>query len=230
MRSLPEHFSLEGRLAVVLGADNPAGDVIARAYREAGAKVAELEAEAPDTDKAVEAAALELGGLDILASCPGEFLAKPLVEITDAELARVLDRNFSVAFRACRAAVSLLRAREAGGNLVLVSDVLGERGLPYCSAYASAQGAIHNLIRALAQELAPKRISVNGIALGWMDWMEDRLAPDDPEAQRAIRFTIAKRAGTPEDIAALAVYLASGAVGYVTGQIFPVDGGLTQHL
>ncbi len=113
---------------------------------------------------------------------------------------------------------------------VLVTHVLGERGLPNTSAYAAAHGAVHNLIRALAQEVAPHGIAVNGIALGWMEWMDDRLDLNDVEADRAVRFTIAKRVGTPEDVGPIAVWLAGTGVGFVTGQIFPVDGGLTQHL
>jgi 3-oxoacyl-[acyl-carrier protein] reductase len=113
---------------------------------------------------------------------------------------------------------------------VLVTHVLGERGLPNTSVYAAAHGAVHNLIRALAQEIAPQGISINGVALGWMDWMHDRLDRSDEEANRALRFPIIKRAGLPEDVGPIAVWLAGTGAGYVTGQIFPVDGGLTQHL
>jgi NAD(P)-dependent dehydrogenase (short-subunit alcohol dehydrogenase family) len=63
-----------------------------------------------------------------------------------------------------------------------------------------------------------------------MAWMDDRLDRTDEETKRAIRFTIAKRADIPEDVGPIAVWLAGTGVGYVTGQIFAVDGGLTQHL
>jgi NAD(P)-dependent dehydrogenase (short-subunit alcohol dehydrogenase family) len=89
---------------------------------------------------------------------------------------------------------------------------------------------VHNLIRALAQEVAPHGISVNGVALGWMEWMQDRLDSTDAEAHRAQRFPIIKRPGIADDVGPIATWLAGTGVGYVTGQIFPVDGGLTQHL
>ncbi len=108
--------------------------------------------------------------------------------------------------------------------------MLGERGLPNTSIYSAAHGAVFNLVRALAQELAPEGISINGIELGWMDWMDDRIDPKDEQAQRAIRFTMSKRPGKAEDVGPLAVWLAGSGVGFVTGQVFPVDGGLTQHL
>jgi NAD(P)-dependent dehydrogenase (short-subunit alcohol dehydrogenase family) len=123
-----------------------------------------------------------------------------------------------------------MRQQGKGGNIVLITQVLGERGLPNCSVYAAAHGAVFNFIRALAQEVAAERVSVNGIELGWMDWMTDRIDPSDEEAQRALRFTMSKRAGTANDVGPIAVWLSGSGVGFVTGQIFALDGGLTQHL
>ncbi len=123
-----------------------------------------------------------------------------------------------------------MRQQHHGGSIILITHVLGERGLPHTAAYSAAHGAVHNLIRALAQELAPTHITINGIALGWMDWMTDRLDPNDPEAARALRFPIIKEAGRADDIAAMAIWLSGDGAGYVTGQVFPLDGGLTQHL
>lgn len=252
-----EHFDLTGRKAAVLGAETPAGSAIARAYAEAGADLAlcvpasddaaralakEVQAlgatcellasdvsSASGAGEAVRQAARVLGGLDVLASAPDLFLAKPIGEITDEELARVVRVNFGAQFGAVRAAVGEIRESGAG-NIVLVTHVLGSRGLPNTSAYSAAAAATQNLIRALAQELAPEKISINGIALGWMDWMTDRLDPEQEEGARAMRFTILKRAGRADDVGPMAVWLSGSGVGYVTGQIFALDGGLTQHL
>jgi NAD(P)-dependent dehydrogenase (short-subunit alcohol dehydrogenase family) len=168
--------------------------------------------------------------VQVVASAPDRFLAKPVTAITPDDLVTVMMANYASQFYACQAAIEVMLHQGTGGNIVLVTHVLGERGLANTSAYAAAHGAVHNLIRALAQEIAPHGISINGVALGWMDWMDDRLDLTDENARRAIRFTIAKRAGVPEDIGALAVWLAGTGVGFVTGQIFPLDGGLTQHL
>ena len=226
-----DHFDLTGRSAVVLSAETPAGGAIADAYGEAGARVTRLQTLPPDeVGAAVTRASADLGGLQILASAPDRFLAKPVTAITPDEMAAVMAANYASQFYACQAAVEVMMQQGTGGNLVLVTHVLGERGLPNTSVYGAAHGAVHNLIRALAQEVAPYGISVNGIALGWMDWMDDRLDRDDDEANRAIRFTISKRTGTPDDVGPIAVWLAGTGVGFVTGQLFPVDGGLTQHL
>jgi NAD(P)-dependent dehydrogenase (short-subunit alcohol dehydrogenase family) len=165
-----------------------------------------------------------------MASAADRFLAKPVTAITSDELVEVFMANYATQFYACQAAIDVMLRQGTGGNVVLVTHVLGERGLPNTSAYAAAHGAVHNLIRALAQEVAPHGISVNGIALGWMDWMHDRLDRTDEEANRARRFPIIRRPGVPEDVGPIAVWLAGTGVGYVTGQIFPIDGGLTQHL
>ncbi|MEX2032339.1 MAG: SDR family oxidoreductase, partial [Dehalococcoidia bacterium] len=175
--------------------------------------------------------AKELGGLDMVTVAPDLFLAKPIAKITDTDLARVMQVNFSSHFFAIRAASEEFRRQGQPGRIVCVTSVLGERGLPHTTAYGAAHGAVHNLVRGAAQELAPAGIMVNGIALGWMDWMDDRIDPADEEAQRAVRFVAMRRRGQPEEVGPLAVYLSSEvATRYITGQIFPVDGGLLQHL
>jgi len=116
------------------------------------------------------------------------------------------------------------------GHIVLATHVLGERGLPNCAAYGAAHAATQNMIRALAQELGPYGITINGISLGWMDWMDDRIDDSDENARRAVRFTIAKRAGRADEVGPMAVWLCGSGAGYVSGQIFAIDGGLLQHL
>jgi NAD(P)-dependent dehydrogenase (short-subunit alcohol dehydrogenase family) len=226
-----DHYDLTGRSAVVVGAETPAGQAIADAYEEAGARVKRLDTPAAETARqAVAQAAAALGGIHILACAVDRFFAKPVTAISPEEMAAVLEANYAIPFYACQAAIEAMEAQGTPGHLVLVTHVLGERGVANTSAYAAAHGAVHNLIRALAQEVAPKGILVNGVALGWMDWMQDRLPPEDPQAERAIRFTISKRAGLPQDVGPIAVWLSGTGAGFVTGQIFPVDGGLTQHL
>ena len=211
-----DHFELDGLRALVLGAESPAGGAIADAYREAGAEVVSV----ARVDSATEP-------FDVLAIARDDFLAQPIEDMDDATLGRVLTANFGEVFAAVRAARGIIRSP---GRIVIVTSVLGERGLANCTAYAAAQGAVHNFIRAAAQEFAPAGISVNGVALGWMDWMDDRIDPTDPEAARAVRFTILKRAGAADEIGALAVWLSGSGAGFVTGQIFTADGGLTAHL
>jgi len=230
MEKKMEHFDLTGKKAIVFAADNPAGGAIADAYEEAGARVSRIgQLSADKVTAAITEAAEQLGGVDVLASAPDLFVAKPIEDFSIEDLANTMMANFASPFTACQAALPHLR-KNASSNIVLVTSVLGERGLPNTSVYSAAHGAVFNFIRALAQEVAAEGISVNGIELGWMDWMDDRIDIKDENAARAVRFTISKRSGTAEDIGPLAVWLSGSGVGFVTGQIFPVDGGLTQHL
>lgn len=226
-----DHFDLTGRRAMLIGAKTHAGGAIAAALDEAGAKRFNTNVlNSEDIRASVHSAVEELGGLDILVSCPELFLAKPIGDTSDSDLHLIMEYNFFAQYSAVRAAVDVMQENEAGGNIILLTHVLGERGLPNTSAYGSAQAATQNLIRHMAQEVGRDKITINGISLGWMDWMSDRIDPTDEEAARAIRFTIAKRAGEPADIGPMAVWLSGTGVGYVTGQIFAVDGGLLQHL
>lgn len=216
-----EHFDLSGKQAVVVGNTSAVVEALVQGYREAGADVTTVFCAASELPDALP------GQADVIASAFDHFLAKPLTELTDEDVGEVMRANLASAIAVARHGARVL---PAGGRLVYVTHVLGERGLPNTSVYSAAHGGVHNLIRAVAQELAPRGISVNGIALGWMDWMRDRIDKTDEEAARAIRFTIAKREGTAEDVAPMAVWLSGGGAGFVTGQIFPLDGGLTQHL
>lgn len=226
-----EHFDLSGKRAVVYAANTPAGTAIADAYVEAGADVARLDTDPIDSVAARVGEAIgSLGGIDVLASAADEFLAKPIETVVPEDIGAIMAANFASHFTAAQRAVASMLTQHSGGNIVMLTHVLGERGLPNTTVYSAAHGALHNFIRALAQEVAPHSISVNGIALGWMDWMQDRLDDKDPEAARAIRFTMSKRAGNAEDIGPMAVWLAGSGAGFVTGRVFPLDGGLTQHL
>ena len=208
----------------------------ARAVRELGRTAFELATDASSGQGAqvmVRQVAKELGRIDVLVNAPDLFLAKPATKKSDAEWAKVIGGNLSATFFACRAAGKEMLKNEpsarARGRIINVASVLGERGLANAAAYCAAQGGILNLTRALAQEWAAQGITVNTIAQGWM---EDSPALDDitPEANQTVRFIPMKRVGRSDEIAPLAVYLASDAAGYVTGQTLFVDGGLTVHL
>lgn len=189
----------------------------------------------------------ELGRIDVLVNAPDLFLGKPVTKVSDAEWARVVGQNLSAVFFTCRAVgremlkegtrdpSAALRAgteqgtRSAIGRIINVVSVLAERGLPNAAAYCAAQGGVLNLTRALAQEWAAQGITVNAIAQGWLEG-SPALGDPDPESNKTVRFIPMKRAGQPDEIAPLAVYLAADASSYVTGQVFFVDGGLTVHL
>jgi NAD(P)-dependent dehydrogenase (short-subunit alcohol dehydrogenase family) len=255
-----EGFDLSGKNALVIGAGSSAGRAIALALAEAGARLAiasagrdkddlaaveetsrQLEAQgqkvepraldataAAEVEAVVDEVMRGLGSIDILVNCPDLFLAKPIAEIADGEWERILSVNLSGVFFACRA-VGPRMLKQERGRIINVASGLGERGLPNSSAYCAAKGGVINLTRALAQEWAAHGITVNCIAPAWMEDTPG-LGDPNPETNRVVRFIPMRRAGRPDDIGPLAVYLASDSAGYVTGRTIFVDGGLLAHL
>jgi 2-deoxy-D-gluconate 3-dehydrogenase len=251
-------FDLTGRKALVIGAGNPAGSAIAVALAEAGADVA-VAAASLDGDEVMavrkvkrQVAALgrhtadaafdvilgqnvqvstrqmakQLGGLDIMVYAVDYFFVKPADKITEAEWQRVINYNLSGAFFACRAAIREM-IPNGGGHILLVSSGPGDRGMVGAVAYAAARHGVTGIVRALAQEVAPHGIRVNAIAPMWLETTPG--AGPNADEDPLVRSTPMRRLGHPDELAPLAVYLTSDASDYLTGQVFNVDGGVTQH-
>jgi NAD(P)-dependent dehydrogenase (short-subunit alcohol dehydrogenase family) len=223
-------LGIDGRTAVVAGAARPA-QAVAEALRRAGASVTHVtlagEASLEAVQSACDAAFGRLDALDILVLSIDDFFAAPLPESEPDELRRVLEANLMRPYAVLRAAAPHLRD---GARVVAISNAMGERGVANGSAYGAAHAGLQQVVRAYAQEVAPRGITVNAIEQGWMEWMTDRLPSNDREAQRAARFPTLRRLGREADIIPVVLWLVSDAAGYATGQVFPVDGGLTQHL
>lgn len=157
--------------------------------------------------------AKEMGGLDIVASAPGLFLAKPIEETGDTELARVMQVNFASQFFIVRTAAGEFRRARRAGRILLVTSAFGEHTMPHTTAYASAHGAVHSLVRSAAEELAPDGIAVNAISVGSPAWADGGVEVPGADA-----------------IGATAVELcAPRAPASLTGRIIPVDGGALPH-
>ncbi len=246
-------IDLSGRTALVTGASRGIGRAIARALAEAGADVminyarsaaaaeelaAELvalgrRAEAVAADVA-DAAAVEAmfarlaanwGSLDILVNNAGVIRDNLVGGMDVADWDRVQSVNLRGAFLCTRAAAALMIPRHAGKivNVASVSALRGGRGQ---TNYAAAKGGLLAFTRACAVELAPKGIQVNAVVPGLI--ATDMSARVRQRAgERLLQSIPAGRFGEPADVAPLAVFLASPAAGYITGQAVGVDGGMT---
>lgn len=253
-------YDLSGKRALVIGAGNAAGRAIALALGEAGADVTvsstsndgdevmrtkrvtkELtkmgrRASTVATDVTlgqgvqvmVRQVAKDTGGIDILVNAPDLFLGKAAESTTDIEFNRVMQVNLAGTFHACRAAGKEM-LRQGGGRIINVASVLGDRAVAHAAAYCAAQAGILNLTRALAVEWGAQGITVNAIAQGWMEYTP-AIGNPDPAANQTVRFVPMKHAGSADELAPLAVYLASDSCGYISGQVLFVDGGLSTHL
>ena len=241
-------FDLTGRTALVTGASGGLGGAIARALHAQGAAVAlsgtrrdALEAlaaelkdrahptpcdlsDAASVEALVPAAEAALGSLDILVNNAGVTRDNLFVRMKDAEWESVLAINLTAAFRLSRAALKgMLRRRF--GRIINIASIVGVAGNPGQGNYAAAKAGMIGMSKALAAEVAPRGITVNCIAPGFiLSPMTEAL---DQKRREAILASVPMgRLGSGEEIAAAAVYLASSEAAYVTGQTLHVNGGM----
>lgn len=246
-----EAFGLAGEIALVTGGSSGVGLAIARCLAEAGARVviaSRREAtlkEAAETighgavwlahdvtllkmaDRLVTRATEAGGGpVSILVNAAGLHLRKFAQDTSDEEMGSMLKIHAQGAFAMSRAVAGGMVQRQHG-SIVFIGSVASSVALPQSAAYAAAKSAGIGLVRALASELSPAGVRVNGIAPGWIDsevtrgWMKS----DRTASRRILQRTPMQRLGTPDDVGYAAVYLCSKAARFITGAVVPVDGG-----
>ena len=245
-------FDLDGRVALVTGGGSGLGLAIARGLGQAGARVAingrnraKLDAAAAAladdgvearivpfdvTDEAAVAANVaalerEFGTLDIVVNNAAVNLRQPLDAFTLAQWQALQRSNVDGPFLVTRAALPGMKARRQG-KIINICSLASDLGRPNIVAYATSKGALKMLTRALAVEVAPFNVQVNGIAPGFFRTeMNAPLVNDAQFSAWVEKRTPAGRWADPPEIAGAAVFLASPAADYVTGHVLQVDGG-----
>jgi NAD(P)-dependent dehydrogenase (short-subunit alcohol dehydrogenase family) len=208
-----------------------------RGRLNAGESIAEYVADATDeqaTAKSVAATVKAFGGVDILFANAGtEGKLKPLEEQSFADFEHVLRTNVIGVWLSMKYCVEPMSKR-GGGSMIAVSSVAGASGFPHFTPYTASKHAVRGLVKTAALELAARGIRVNAIAPGpienrMMRSAESQLSPDDPQGMyETIKGLVAmKRYGTNEEVARMAVFLASDESSYCTGTTHFVDGGFT---
>ena len=226
--------TLEGRVAVVTGSAQGIGQAIARAVREAGGTVHEVDKD--DVDLSVSGAVEEffagIGDVDVLVNVAGGVVGQthvPFDELTDGAWDAVVDANLRTAMNCTRAAARSMKRRRYGRIVTISSGAGRSVSLTGIQAYAAAKAAQIGLTRQLAHELGPFGITVNCIAPGFVLSNPTTLRQWESygeEGQRALLERIPVRAlGAPEDIARGVLFFVSPAAGWVSGQTLSIDGG-----
>ncbi len=251
-------IDLTGKVAIVSGASRGIGEAIARSFAAAGARlvlgsrqqaavqqvadalavsgaeVLAVGAHVGDTEQChrlVAQAVERFGQVDVLVNCAGTnpFFG-PLVSVDPGAYQKTFDVNLRGAVELSRAFAQHVIARDGAGSIVSVSSVAGLRAAPLQGVYGMTKAALISLTQTLAFELGPSKIRVNALAPGLV---ETRLAAaitsSEALVQRVLERTALGRIGRPEEIAPAALFLASDAASFITGQTLAVDGGFSAY-
>jgi NAD(P)-dependent dehydrogenase (short-subunit alcohol dehydrogenase family) len=245
-------FRLDGQVALVNGASRGIGKAIAIGLSEAGADVAvaartvgSLEQTAGEidrtgrralsvptdirdgeqTERMVETTIRELGRIDILVNAAGIALRQPAEEMSEDGFDDVFSTNIKGLALACAAAGRHFLQQQSG-SIINIASLASLIGVPGRSIYGASKGALAQLTKALAVEWGDRGVRVNAIAPGWIltDFTREAFAKPGT-TERIVARTPLRRIGHPDDLVGLAVFLASPAAAFVTGQVICVDGG-----
>jgi len=252
----PHHvamFDLTGRVALVTGASRGLGAAMSTGLARAGAEVilngrdqATLDAQAAAMRAeglAVRTAAFDvrdaaqmeqlvrgLGPIDILLHNAGNQYRGPVETLTDEGWYGVLDTHLTALFRLSRLVVPGMKERRRG-KIIATGSLASDLGRGTITPYSAAKGGLKMFIRALAVELGPHNVQCNAIGPGWFDTDMNKPLVDNAEWMAQVkRRCPAGRYAAPEEIAGTAVFLASQASDFVSGQLIFVDGGVTANM
>jgi NAD(P)-dependent dehydrogenase (short-subunit alcohol dehydrogenase family) len=228
-RAMAWGFACHGAEVALVDRDGAAAAATAAELSAgSGRRVEGLEAEVSDeaqVERAVAQAAKALGRIDVLVNGAGHNIRKLLIEYTQAEFDSLLHVHVRGAFLFCRA-VGRRMQQQRNGSIINIASILGHIGAREVTAYAAAKGALVQLTKAFALEMASFGVRVNAIAPGYIDTPLTRQHPE--ETRRRIESgTPLGRFGRPEELIGPAVFLASEASSFVTGCSLIVDGGWT---
>lgn len=247
-------MDLSGKVAIVTGAGSGIGHAIAECFGAAGAAVCAgylgyddeanaLAARLPhaiavrvDVSKAADVQAMvdrareELGGVHVLVNNAGIEKSVPFLDLDEATWDAILAVNLKGAFLCTQACARAMRDAGTGGSIVNISSIHEDVAFPGFAPYCASKGGLRMLMRDLAVELAEHRIRVNNVAPGAIATPINRETLNDPEKVATLgRIVPLGRMGTPEEVAQVALFLASDAASYVTGSTYTVDGGMVRY-
>ena len=246
-------LKLDNKVALITGGSRGIGAATVRMFAAAGAKVVfnyqaakaqadklaresgaencrAVQSDLSTTDAAqqlVSSAVSAFGRLDILVANHGIWPAEdaPIDRMRDAQWHRTIAVNLDSVFGLVKHSVAQMK-KQGGGHVVLVSSTAGQRGEAFHCDYAASKGALISMVKGLSTELARDHIHVNCVAPGWVATDMSAAALNDPPTRDRVFRTIPMgRVGTPEEIAGPILFLCTPYAGFITGEVFNVNGG-----
>jgi 3-oxoacyl-[acyl-carrier protein] reductase len=245
---------LKGKTALVTGSGQGIGEGIAKVFASEGAEVVVVTRTAAsgkttvdditaaggqailvptnvqhqrEIDNAIDVTIKTFGKLDIMVHNAASFASGMIEHYAPMDLEDSLSTNLKAAFSLAKASIPHLK-KQGGGRLLYTSSVTGPRvSMAGSSYYAASKGGLNGFIKTAGLELAPLRITVNGVEPGFIKTPAMDLLADEEGQKQMAKYIPAGHFGTPEDIAYAMLYLASNEAAYVTGQTIIVDGGST---
>ena len=231
-RAIAIQFAKEGATVVVNYAHNQQkAEEVRQIIQQNDGKALVIQADVGQYQQAmglIHQVAEQFNRLDIMVNNAGMEIHSPFVDVTEEQFDRVVAIDLKGAFFCAQAAAREMIQRKTPGRIVNISSVHEDLPMPQNVPYCCAKGGLRMLTRTIALELAPYNITVNNIAPGAVDTPIDADVKADPEKMKALLQEIPlHRMGQPEEVAKLALYLASDASAYITGSTYTIDGGLS---
>jgi glucose 1-dehydrogenase len=235
-KSIAERFATEGAKVVVnyRPGGKHGGMEIADAITKRGGTAVAIAAEVNqrgEVEKMLQQTVEKFGRLDIAVSNAGVEIQRPFLDVTDDEWNKVISVNLYGSFLVSQIAARQMVRQGQGGKLIFISSVHEDIPFAQYTAYCASKGALRMMMRNLAIELAPHKINANNIAPGAIATPINQAVLNDSQAlKNALEEIPWGRFGKPEEVASVAVFLASDEADYVTGSTYYIDGGLTQQV
>lgn len=231
-RAIAIQFASEGATVVInyAHAKDKADEVLQTIQQKQG-KAIVIQADVSQYQQAmglIQQAVEHFNRLDIMVNNAGMEIHSPFVDVSEEQFDRVLSVDLKGAFFCAQAAAREMIKRKTAGRIINISSVHEDLPMPQNVPYCCAKGGMRMLTRTICLELAPNNITVNNIAPGAVHTPIDADVEADPEKMAALLKEIPlHRMAQPDEIAKLALYLASDAAAYITGSTYIIDGGLT---